>query len=695
MRRTEHLGARALTLVGLTAGLLYLVWRAFFSLSGTNLWLAVPVLALEVVGFLGALTLAWALWPAAAGDGTGEATIRDDAAPGDGVPQDELPVDVVVRVDLQPVHDARATLVALRSVRRVQQVAIVDLSARPEVAALANEHHARYAASDVADRNGLRVVPSVVTAERFLLLDAGDIPTTDIIERLTAEMTDTQVAVVQGLGVRGVAPPDRTAGDDGAPSPDPLHFERASLNPALGRRGNAVWLGSGSLVRSAALGDVQFANDPVLPAQWRYGAALLRAGWRVVAPADAAVVAHHALHAEADVARDRVQRARAARQLILGPGGALAPSALTPKQRVSLLAWAVRPLSGLRRVLFLVLLATAILAGSPPFHATLPLLALAWLPAFTATSLGLAQLSGATLRPGDRSRWSLETMGAACRSLLPAEQHTSRHVPTDRDSLQHGNGLLVAVGALCAVLVMRGVSDRVTHTLPPMPQAQLMGLMLVTLWTMGLSLDLLRVLARRSQLRGTVRVVSSLPATLGERTVNIVDLTAVGAGVISQTGAEVDERLLLDTDIPTSSGVTTVRVVCVVRNVALLPAGEYRIGVELRDADAATANALAEFCSVEPAWELLGNRARLADLSGLRMLAVDEPVQPRSPARAAIRFASLLALAGVVASAAPTTADASPSLAHQLGGVVLASTVPPDTAVEDTAPPDTLPPDTA
>ena len=68
-------------------------------------------------------------------------------------------------------------------------------------------------------------------------------------------------------------------------------------------------------------------------------------------------------------------------------------------------------------------------------------------------------------------------------------------------SPQYGAGLVIAVVALSVVLVLRGVSDRVTHTLGVMPQSALMAMLIVTLWTLGLSLDLLRVLARRSQLR--------------------------------------------------------------------------------------------------------------------------------------------------------------------------------------------------
>ena len=63
MRRTEHFVARVSTATGVAATIVYLSWRALFSMSGAKWWLAGPAFFVEVVGFGGALVLAWALWP--------------------------------------------------------------------------------------------------------------------------------------------------------------------------------------------------------------------------------------------------------------------------------------------------------------------------------------------------------------------------------------------------------------------------------------------------------------------------------------------------------------------------------------------------------------------------------------------------------------------------------------------------------
>lgn len=657
MRRTEHLGARALAAVGLVATLCYLVWRVGFSMQDTDLWLSLPTLAVEIVGFGSAAALSWALWPVP----TRRAT--RDAGKVTG------PVDAVVRVDQQPEHEVRATLLAMRSVQHVNDVVIVDLSARPALAALATEFQAVYAATDAADHNGLRVMLAAVRTSQFLLVDAGDIPTADIVERLVNDFSDPRVAVVQGMGVS-------LANDSAEHGPNGRHellFERSSLNPSLGRRGSATWLGTGSLVRTDALREIRCGTSPALEAQWLAGTALLAAGWRITAPGEVPVVAHRPVHSEEAVSEDRMQRARAARRMVFGSTGVLRSTSFTPSQRLAVVAWAVRPLSGLRRVVFLALLGSAIVAGSVPFHASAAVLAVGWLPAFVYTSLGLALLSGWTLLPGDRARWSLHSMGAACRSLRSGHARSVSRAPLIAlPSPQYGAGLVIAVVGLSVVLALRGVSDRLTHTLGELPQSSLMAMLIVTLWALAISLDLLRVLARRSQLRRTARVVSSLPATLGERAVSIVDLTALGAGLVSQTGVAINERLLLDSAIPTGTGITTIRVSCVVRNVSRRADGDFRIGVEFGDTNDATANALAEFCIIEPVWERLGTVPSNRPVGATQSLYVDEPEAEPATGRVAVRLVSLLALVGAVASSVPATVDASRMPNHRLSGVVVA-----------------------
>jgi hypothetical protein len=666
MRRNEHVSARVLALVGLVATVAYLVWRAVDSMQGAPIPLAAPFFAVELLGFVGAATLTWALWPQPTIDTTERQPVSRR-------------VDGVVRVDDQPLHEVRATLLALQSSDGVDQLVIVDLSGRPAIASLATEFQAVYAATDVEDRNGIRVMAAAVRSADFVLLDAGDVPSTDIVGRLSLDLSHPHVAIVQGLGVS-------LADDSAEHGPNRRHeldFERAALNPALGRRGAAMWLGSGSLVRADALRDVPPCTGEALTAQWAVSSALLAAGWSITAPGGVAVVSHRIVNDHRTVFRDRVRLTRAARQLLVERLNPLRPTSYSPVHRAAALAWAVRPLSSFRRIAFLALLIGALLSGAAPFHAGRFPLAVLWLPAFVYTALGLSLLSGWKLRPGDRTRWSLHNIGATVASLGREVRRPRRSHPVatlSRHASQYGPGLIVTILVLSLVLIFRGLSDRVTHTLPVMPQRLLLAALVVSIWSLAVSLDLLRVLARRSQLRRAQRVPAALSATLGERSVSLLDLTALGAGVLSHTGLDVGERMLLEMAVPTRSGVTTTRIPVEVRNVSMIPPGEWRIGVEFGAHDDAAANALAEYCLIEPTWAHLGVFPGTSVTEARPVHAGDEVAARVGTGKALARVMALLALGGAIASSLPTRAEASQVLHHTwIGQVVEAgrSSAPP------------------
>ncbi len=631
MRRTEHTIARVVTLIGLVASCFYLFWRALF-LAGTDLWLSIPVLLVEMSGFVGGALLVWALWP----------HLARQSSPAESVVS---AVDVLVRVHHQGEHELRATLMALRAVANVSDIIIVDISARPSIASIAAEFQHMYAVTDAGDCSGVATGVGAVRTPRFLLLDAGDVPTTDIVSRLTRAFVDERVAVVQGLGVSFAT----DSIEHGPHGRHDLTFERGALNPALGARGCAVWTGSGSLVAVDALREAladSLVSATLLEIHWAVTAELMSAGWRIAAPSDVAVLAHRVEHSGTAVHADRRARVRAARRLV-----ARGRTSYSARQRLAIWAWCVRPLSGLRRAAFIGVLVCAIYSGSIAFSAPLWLMLAAWLPGFVATSVGLCLLSGWRLRPGDRARWSLASMGPA--------------------GAQFGVGLISAITAICLVLVVRGLSDQFTHALGRMPRESLEGLIAVALWTLALSLDVLHLLARRTRKRRTARVASLLPAVFGERSAKIVDLTAHGAGLLSQTALARGQRALLVSTITTASGVTEIRVPCVVGSVTAIDTDSWRLGVMFGEVNNALANALSEFCTVEPMWERLGVMPETSVTEARRMEYVQES-DDAFVGRGMLRFLSIVALVGAVVSSVSGNFDATRSSTRLLIWSVIA-----------------------
>lgn len=709
MHASRHLRARALTVAGLVLSACYLVWRALWSMDGRPWWLAAPALAVEAAGLAGSGLLAWALWepPAVSADRSGECDDGGDA------------VDVVVRLAEQQPHDLRATLLAVAEMSGVGSIIVADQSdgrhaphpSRDAVARVARSAGARVVvhapAAQTGDPAGLGAIVGAVTTPMFLLLDAGDVPTADAISALRRSLATTRsvrrgahggavtstvtcAAVVQGRL-------DSAAFDSPEHGPDGRHdlvFETAALAPSLGARGLAVWDGSGALVRTAALEQALAAagasSTPLTMPRtateqyWQLTRELFTAGWAVTAPVDT-VVARRVRLDESSIYADRVGRARAARSLVAGRHGALRshPRSLHLGHRLSLLAWAVRPLSGARRANFVALVCASLIAGVAPFgvrSATEAAFVFGglWLPGMAGVSFGLRSMSGGVLRPGDRARWSMHTLGPSLSGLRGADPGAgSRYQPiVVFPHMQYGAGMLIAVVAVSTVMAMRGVSDRVTHTLGVIDHGSLVALHGVSLWLLGLSLYMLRVLARGVQARAALRVPTSLAGLLDGVQVDVVDLTPLGAGLVGAAAPEVGDRTMLQMYLGSTARGRTVDVPCTVRNVATTADGSWRVGVEFDPLLVpVTADAITRHCMVEP----MRRHAHAVRSHHAPQPDAHERVEPvrvgRQPddrgGRLAIRTMAVVAVAGAMASAVPIRAAASspdrPPMVHVVG----------------------------
>ncbi|MGD9999909.1 MAG: glycosyltransferase family 2 protein, partial [Ilumatobacteraceae bacterium] len=654
----ERLIGRVIAVVGLVFGVAYLGWRVSSTLAGAPPVLAGIALLVEVVGFVGAAVTVWALWRAPRDVDGADASAAGGATP-------VLDLDVLVRSSGDDVESLRATLLAARDLGWLY---VLDLEARPEIAAVALDAGAVYIATDPDDLDGLGQALLALAAPTVLLLDAGDVPRPDIVTVLSPWLDQPDVAVVQGPVVTIAG--DSTEHDAGGRHEREL--ERRALLPSLGSRGMAAFAGSGALVRRAALTslDIGHATRPMVEAEITAG--LLAGGWRIVAPGGAPVVVA-ASQQRAEVAEAvRAAEASGALHLLAGANGALRCRSLRMGQRLALCAQAVRPMSGIRRSLVIAVLLASLLSGSLPFTPSAFGLVALWTPWFVLTAVGLWVLSDGALRPGDRLRGSMRLLGASWRGLMSPNGRPERpqYSVAGAFGVHSGVAAAAAVAAISVVVGLRGISDRVTHTLEPLPSVQSAGLLVVALWSLGGGLDALRLLARRANVRRATRVTSSLPSTFGEHTALIVDLTAHGAAVISDVERGVGTEDELDLVVPTASGCVTARLPVVVRNVRDDFGGGRRYGVEFGTVPTYVAEALAEFCVLQPAFEQMGGPEVDPGVSGQRpVVVVDE--RGSMPRRIGLRAAALVAVAGAIASSMPGAAEASGSVSARLTGRIV------------------------
>src|SRR4051812_10577838 len=446
--------------------------------------------------------------------------------------------------------------------------------------------------------------------------------------------------------------------DDSAEhGPNGLHelvFERETLNPALGARGSAILIESGALIRRAAIDSVEAGDEEPIEAQAHWSLALMTQGWRVVADGGDAVLVRPVLQSQDEVYECRVQHARACRIMIVGPDGVLRVNSLHLGQRLAVIASAVRPLSGIRRLAFIAVVVASLLTGWLPFEPNLVVFAALWAPGLVLTSVGLSLMSGWSLRPGDRTRVSLRNLGASWQGLRHPIAFDQRRAPImTPHALQHGGALVASVVVLGTVMMLRGLSEQWTHTLGTMPHTWLIGLIAVALWVLAMSLDVLRMFGRRNQLRRATRVVASIPAEVNANPVAVFDVTALGAGFETNQEFRAKDRLSIDATITTSGGCDDVTLPIVVRNVRQVSEERWRVGVEFVDAAPASINPLVAYCMIEPARRRLSGVGRPMSEDGSTVVAaVAHPVMDGR--RLALRLISLAAVGGAIASARPT-----------------------------------------
>ncbi|MEI6402780.1 MAG: hypothetical protein WCP59_11385 [Actinomycetota bacterium] len=644
--RTPRIG-RALALSSAVFGASWLGWRITASFSGAPLWLAGTALAVEVVGFGAFALLTWALWP-----GRG--------VPGVVGPSDDAPVvTVVVQCGQRSLDMVRGTVLAARS---VGPVVLLDDAPQPradlaEMAAGDGLHLHRAAQDESVD--SLVSVARSTTTDVLVLLDAGQVPAPDLLSRLLPWF-EPDVAVVQGA--------TRPVGS-GRPSERRVSIAH-ELAVGLGARGLASLQGGGALARRSAIASLDDQMVPPSPtpamSYQRLTLGLFAAGWRVAAPGEEVVAVPAPLLSPADESVDspndlvvaerrRADEACAAR---LGVSVALTrrpTQPVTSAHRRALLATAVLPLAGIRRSVLVFVLVGSLLEGSLPFRlAPGPLLGL-WLPWFTLSSVALWRMSGGVLRPGDRSREAMARLGTSWRGLTAPNGApvVTRSALGMLFGLDHGAAVVAMVAGLSVVVGLRGLSDRVTHALQPLPVTDMVLLLVAVLWVLAAGLSALRLLTVRALTRRTIRVPTSFTSTFAGAPALVADITPHGAAVIGLLQVDEGDRGELELVVPTATGCVSARIDVVVRNMrsglGVDFDGERRVGVEFVVLPAHVRDALIEFCMVQPALVALGGTESTPATDFSTPLAIDAD-RSKAPRRAGLRIVVVVALVGAVAS---------------------------------------------
>lgn len=624
------------------AGSAYLLWRALTTLDGVPRWLAWPALAIEVVGWVG--LVAWL------------GVLR---RPGDVVPVARRPTpaprtDVFVRIDAHPLPHLLTTLAGVRNVRGVESITLLASQHRPDLLAVASEHGLSVLEVDRAfDAAGLTAALTGGSSPWLLVLDAGDVPRPDVLVLLAPCLDDPYVAAVVGrVGQRSTesAEHDQRGRHE-------RRFERELLAPSAAPA--ALIAGSGTLMRRWAVAHVGVPTGSRRGVEMRLSTRLRSAGFAVLAPTEPVAVRERGMSTAGEVRAIRRLETAGALELLRSRDGPVLSLRLRRRDRLAVAAALVRPLSGLRRAAFSLVLLASLLSGRLPLDARWWELAAVWTPAAVVGWLAARRATGAGLAWGERARWSFSTMGAAVLALVgpgrsPAGTELTRQtglrgrVAADRTV----TALLVLLAATMAAVV---VSDRRGGPLPTMAPADRAVLLAVGLWSVLVIMAVLRCLPGTQTARRSLRVRLGEPGRVGDYRATICDLTPFGAGAIIE-GTDLSqpiaagERVRVSFAVPTRSGRRTfVTASALVRTARRTPVG-FVCGLEFADLDFASSDALYEYC------EVVSPEGAAPSAPSTRP-PVDELVTP-APRRLLVRTAASTALLAGVAATAPGVVDA-------------------------------------
>lgn len=579
---------RVFALVTVAASVAYLVWRGTTLGEPGRWWLSVPLLGIEVWGFVGFSVFLAAAWR------------RAEARPPSVADSGSFPrVEVFVDARGASTDDVERTLVGVASLKGAGAVTLLvdDDSADHSEISESLAHRTM-----VLDGRTIAEVVAGADSPLAMWLDAGQITMPDALEATVARFDESDVATCQ-VAV-GWLSANSLARLRGGRDQDALI--RRVIGPSLSERGVGPWAGAGSIVRTDALRQVIDAGPAAaLTAQVR--GRLLAAGWRTTYDARdliRGVAPETLVDYLADRRANTAETWRAARL----PGGALHRGAGTLPARLAPVHHLLVASAGLRQLILAMLTCVVVISGRLPFDATVLHIGAPWLITTALVTLTRRVLAGETMAVGDWTRQAWRTLPADAPALLGRGPQVRR--PADVRGRRAVFGTLwplaLTILALDASILARGLTLIRPDALPRFDSTDRV---LVLLWALALLVPLSDVVlgaARRRQRRTAPRLETSLPIALGETPTRTIDISPSGVGLLTDAAPAVGSVCGFELTLPLLDGGTeTISGSATVRSATADPSGRVRVGLEFLNLSPDARAALIGYCGVGHAIEFV------------------------------------------------------------------------------------------
>lgn len=482
---------------------------------------------------------------------------RTRPAPAPLAPDEPHPsVDVLVPIYTEALEILDRTLTACAALRWPRRtIWVCDDSHRPEVAALAAEHGARYLAGprQHAKAGNLNAALAVTSGELVAVFDTDHVPEVRFLERTVPWFRDPRMGVVQTP--HHFTNPDvfQRAFGGGEAVPNEADLFHHAVQGGRDAWGGAFFVGSGAVFRRAALASVGGFNLLSITEDIHTSQKLHARGWRsAFVPEDLAA----GLSAETFQAY-LVQRRRwmlGCLQIFLRDNP-LRERGLPLRHRLGYLASLWHFFFPLARVAFFLTPLWFLLFHLHPLFADLPVLLAYLLP-----HLVLAPLAANALVPGwprllcgsvHESAVAFPLARAAFDLVLPRRlgfKVTPKGIVTDRRRFDAASSrLTLAAAAVAAAALAKGAFELAAFGIEVEAYAFNLGWAAVNLAAL---LAALLVAWERPQRRATERIRARLPVALDGAAAELVDLSTSGACVSLAPGAALGAEVEIAFDAP-------------------------------------------------------------------------------------------------------------------------------------------------
>ena len=525
--------AQAATVLYVAASLAYLYWRVAYTVNTDALFVSVPFLFADFVGFGYFLLFAHNLW---------RRTERTPSPAPEG-----LTVDVFIPTYNEDIAVLRPTIEAALAMDYPHETYVLDDGRRQTVKDLCSALGVRYLTrpdNKGAKAGNINAALSKTHGQFIAFFDADHAPFRNFLTELLGYFNDPKVALVQAPQAYYNLDSFQHAPASGKDAGRPWHEQSVfydAMMPGKDRLNAAFWCGSSAILRRTALEEVGGVDTSTVTEDMHTTMNLHAAGWRsVYDPRELALGI-----APDDASGFLVQRQRWAQGAlqVLRKDNPLKKPGLSRGQRLAYFAGVAYVFEYVPRLIYLVTPIIALLVGE------LPLKNVGWdvlsvVVAFWIFGVLTSRLLTLGRNPYlEAERYHLLKLTIMLKALLTSVWHRPlkfKVTPKAGDGKDHLATELYHIGPQ---LVVGGLSATAAvwaaiGYLAGAPWELSGGSLLVTsawaVFNAGLVLSLAHTVLRRHHRRALYRFQVELPGSLssehGHGIVRIVDLSALGVG---------------------------------------------------------------------------------------------------------------------------------------------------------------------